>query len=569
MIARSYLDLVRPSARAPASERTPDAGPAHASVAAPSPAHPRCIRVALLGIGFVALLAGCASLPPGSDYPKTTSNALTSPEQTRLGHQLAAAKAGHPGTSGFKLLPVGIDSFLLRMEMAAAAERTLDVQYFVIQSDDAGQLLIEALLKAADRGVRIRVLLDDSGTFGREAQIRTLAGYANVELRLFNPFAYRGDLGVFHDAEFLVDASRLNYRMHNKLFVVDNEIGIVGGRNVGDEYFQGGRDFEFGDYDIIAAGPIVNQISNTFDTFWNSPMAIPIDALAGGKPSARELDDYRGGLAAHREMIAANAPYMRALVAGEPLAAMLSGKSSLVWAKAEVIYDSPEKAKVEDGEQGGRLLRHRLGEVAKQVQSELIIVSPYFVPGPGGMKFFEGLRGRNVSVRILTNSLASTDMSIVHSGYQAFRVPLLELGVQLYEVRPVLGQPTVRGDQLKSPSSGMYALHAKVFVFDRERVFVGSMNLDQRSLHLNTEIGLIIDSPELARQIVGRFAEIARPANSYVLMLSVADGLGQRHLVWHTLEDGKSVDFDQEPAVTFWQRLKVDMLSLLPLDELL
>jgi putative cardiolipin synthase len=527
-------------------------------------------RLILLGIGLVSLLAGCASLPPGSNYPKTTSSALTRSEQTRLGLQMAAAKAAHPGTSGFRLLPVGIDSFLLRMEMAEAAARTLDVQYFLIQSDDTGQLLIEALLKAADRGVRVRVLLDDAGSFGRDAQIRTLAGYPNVELRLFNPFAYRGNVEFVHVAEYLGDATRLNYRMHNKLFVVDNEIGLVGGRNVGDEYFQGGHNLQFGDYDIIAAGPIVNEISNCFDAFWNSPMAIPIEALAGGKPSAQDLDDYRGVLAAHRaQMIDANASYMRMLAANEPLAAMLSGTSSLVWAKAEVIYDSPEKAKVEDGEQGGRLLRHRLGEVAKQVQSELIIVSPYVVPGPRGMKFFEALRERNVSVRILTNSLASTDMSVVHSGYQAFRAPLLKFGVELYEVRPVLGQPVVRGSQLKTPSSGLYALHAKVFVFDRQRVFIGSMNLDQRSLHLNTEIGLIIDSPELGRQIALHFADITQPANSYVLVLSQADGLDQRHLVWRTLEDGKPVEFDREPDVTLWQQLKVDMLSLLPLDELL
>ena len=482
---------------------------------------------------------------------------------------MAAAKAAHPGTSGFKLLPVGIDSFLLRMEMAEAAARTLDVQYFLIQSDDTGQLLIEALLKAADRGVRVRVLLDDAGSFGRDAQIRTLAGYPNVELRLFNPFAYRGNVEFVHVAEYLGDATRLNYRMHNKLFVVDNEIGLVGGRNVGDEYFQGGHDRQFGDYDIIAAGPIVNEISTCFDAFWNSPMAIPIEALAAG-PSAQDLDDYRGVLAAHRaQMVEANASYMHALAANEPLAAMLSGKSSLVWAEAELIYDSPEKAKVEDGEQGGRLLRRRLGEVAKQVQSELIIVSPYLVPGPRGMKFFEALCERNVSVRILTNSLASTDMTVVHSGYQAFRAPLLKMGVELYEVRPVLGQPVVRGNQLKTPSSGPYALHAKAFVFDRQRVFVGSMNLDQRSLHLNTEIGLIIDSPELAHQIALRFADIAQPANSYVLMLSEANGLNQRHLVWRTLENGNPVDFDQEPDVTSWQKLKVDMLSFLPLDELL
>ncbi len=527
-------------------------------------------RQVLLGIMLASLLASCASLPPGSDYPKTTSNALTRPERTRLGHELAAAKAAHPGASGFKLLPVGIESFLLRMEMAEAAQRTLDVEYFLIQSDETGQLLIEALLKAADRGVRVRVLLDDAGSFGRDAQIRTLAGYPNVELRLFNPFAYRGDIEFVHFVEYMGDASRLNYRMHNKLIVVDNEIGIVGGRNVGDEYFQAGRDFEFGDYDIIAAGPIVDQISNTFDAFWNSPMAIPIEALAEGKPSVRELDDYRALLGAHHaQMTETNPPFMRTLAAGEPLGALVRGKTSLVWANAEVIYDSPEKAKVEDGEQGGRLLRRRLGAVANQVQSELIIVSPYLVPGPAGMKFFATLRERNVSVRILTNSLASTDMSVVHSGYQAYRVPLLKMGVELYEVRPVLGQPVVRGNQLKSPSAGRFAMHAKVFVFDRRRVFVGSMNLDQRSLRLNTEIGLIIDSPELARQIALRFADIAQPANSYVLALGAADDLGQRPLVWHTLEEGKPVDYVREPAVTFWQRLKVEMLSLLPLDELL
>jgi putative cardiolipin synthase len=518
----------------------------------------------------VSLLAACAVLPPGSDFPKSASSAIGQPEQTRIGKQLSAAKAEHPGESGFRLLPVGTDSFLLRMEMADAATRSLDVEYFLIQSDDTGQLLIEALLRAADRGVRVRVLLDDAGSFGRDGQIRTLAGYPNVELRLFNPFAYRGNVEFVHIAEYVGDSSRLNYRMHNKLIVVDNEIGIVGGRNVGDEYFQGGRDFEFGDYDIIAAGPVVNQVSKSFDAFWNSPMAIPIEALAGATPSPQDLDAYRGLLVAHRaQMRAANAPYIDKLAAGEPLATMLNGNSPLVWATAEVIYDSPEKAKVEDGEQGGRLLRQRLGEVAKQVQSELIVVSPYLVPGPAGMKFLGGLRERNVNVRILTNSLASTDMSIVHSGYRAFRVPLLEMGVALYEVRPVPGGSTDRGNQLKSPSSGRYALHAKVFVFDRQRVFVGSMNLDQRSLHINTEIGLIIDSPELARQIALRFADIARPANSYVLALGDVDGFGRNQLVWRTLEDGKPVEYRHEPAVTFWQQLKVDMLSLLPLDELL
>jgi putative cardiolipin synthase len=526
--------------------------------------------LAPLAFCALALLAGCASLPPGSDYPKTASSALTQPEVTRMGRQLAAAKAEHPGTSGFKLLPVGIDGFLLRMEMAAAAQRTLDVQYFLIQSDNTGQLLIEALIAAADRGVRVRVLLDDAGSFGRDALIRTLGGFPNVELRVFNPFAYRGELAVLHLAEYMGGASRLSYRMHNKLFVVDNEIGVVGGRNIGDEYFQGGSEVEFGDYDVVAAGPVVNRISATFDAFWNSPMAIPIEALAGGRPSVKELEEYRGVLAAHHAlMVEGEIPYLRTLTSGEPLASIVGGKTSLVWARAEVIFDSPEKAKVDGGEQGGRLLRERLGEVAKQVQFELIIVSPYLVPGPAGMKFFEELRERSVSVRILTNSLAATDVPVVHSGYQAFREPLLRAGVDLYEVRKVLGRPDVRGKHLPSGSGGQYALHAKAFVFDRERVFIGSMNLDQRSLHLNTEIGLIIESPELARQVAQRVGDIAQPANSYVLMLGEADASGRRDLVWRTLENGVPVDYHEEPAVTFWKSLQVDLLSILPLDPLL
>jgi len=519
-------------------------------------------------LALAMLVAGCATVPPGSDYPRPASNALTHPEQTRLGRQLAPQLTAHPGVSGFRLLPVGIDSFLLRMEMAQQAERTLDVQYFVIENDDTGKLMQEALLQAADRGVRVRLLIDDEGSYGRASKLKPLAAHPNVELRVFNPSAYRGPVQFLHDVELLCDAGRLNYRMHNKLFVVDNEVGIIGGRNIGDAYFQEGPDFEFGDYDVIAAGAIVRSMSGSFDAYWNSPMAIPIEALFGGKPSAQALADYRDALAQHHAAMSAK-DYMTRLSGGEPLRALLAGKSPWVWAHAEFIYDSPEKAKVEGGDVPGRLLRHRLGKAVEATRSELTIVSPYVVPGDSGLKFLAKLRQRDLQVRILTNSLASTDMPSVHSGYQAYRIPLLEMGVELYEVRPLLGRPVVRGDKLKSPSSGQFALHAKVFVFDRQRVFVGSMNLDRRSLHVNTEIGVIIDSPELARQISNRFAAIAQPANSYVLGLDDANAGGRPSLVWRTLEDDKPVEYHQEPSASIWLRAKVDLLSMFPLDELL
>ncbi|MEO8564950.1 MAG: phospholipase D family protein [Betaproteobacteria bacterium] len=523
-----------------------------------------------LGLAALAalLLAGCATLPPGSDYPRAASNALTHPEQTRLGRQFAGASAAHAGLSAFRLLPVGIDSFLLRMEMAQQAERTLDVQYFVVENDDTGKLIQEALLQAADRGVRVRVLLDDEGSRGRTAKLTPLAGHPNVELRVFNPAAYRGPVEFFHDVELLGDATRMNRRMHNKLFVVDNEIGIIGGRNIGDAYFQEGRDLEFGDYDVIAAGVVVKDMSATFDAFWNSPLAIPIEALFGGKASDQALADYRDALARHHAAMN-DKDYMRRLAGGEPLRPLLAANAPWVWARAEVVYDSPQKNKVEDGDEPGRLLRHRLGKRVEAARSELLIVSPYVVPGDAGVKFLAKLRERGLQVRILTNSLASTDMPVVHSAYQKYRIPLLEAGVELYEVRPILGQPVVRGATLKSPSAGQFALHAKVFVFDRQRVFVGSMNLDQRSLHVNTEVGVIVDSPDLARQVAARFEAIARPANSYVLALDGTNVAGGRALVWRTLEDGKPVEYRQEPAASIWRRAKVDMLSMLPLDELL
>jgi putative cardiolipin synthase len=515
------------------------------------------------------LLPACTSLPSGAKEPKSASIALTRPALTRIGQQLASASAAHPNASGFKLLPVGIDSFLLRMEMAQAAERSLDVQYYLIKSDKTGQLLIQAMLAAADRGVRVRVLLDDAGSFGADAPIRLLAGYPNVQLRLFNPFAYRGPSELVHLAEYVMDVSRLNYRMHNKLFVVDNEIAIVGGRNLGDEYFLPAADVDFADYNVLVAGPLVGRISDSFDAFWNSTMAVPIAALNGAVPTAQELADYRQALADHvNKMRQSDAPTMPGLATGEPLKAMLAGAGNLVWAKAEVIYDSPDKASVEDGQVAGRLLRQRLGDVASQVQSELIIFSPYLVPGTGGMAFFENLRQRNVRVRILTNSLASTDVPLVHSAYQAYRVPMLDMGVDLYELRPVPGQPPAHSKLLKPSSAGLYSLHAKAFVFDRQKVFIGSMNLDPRSMHINTEFGLIIDSPELARQVADRFDEIARPSNSYMLLLA-PDPPNAPQLHWRTLEAEGLVDFTQEPAVSDWARWKVHLWSMLPIDELL
>lgn len=516
----------------------------------------------------VALLGGCASLPPGSDFAKTVSSAYPQPELTRFGRQFAAAAREHGGNSGFRLLTVGVDGLLTRLQMVNAAERTIDVQYFIFRADDSGQLLTEAVLRAADRGVRVRVLVDDGETITGDDQLVALDAHPRIEVRIFNPFAYRGHSTFLRALEFTLSNARLDYRMHNKLMVVDNAIALIGGRNVGDEYFQVDPDSQVADEEVLAAGPVVKELSATFDMFWRSDMAIPVRALAEGTSSDAALAAYRKVLDGHREQAQQDGTdFTRRIASGEPLAGFTSGRLPLVWAHARLVYDSPDKKRVANGEMVGRLMHRPVAEAAAGVQSELLMITPYFIPGAAGMQMFDELRKRNVRVGVLTNSLESATVLLAQSGYMGYRVPLLEQGVEIHEVRSLLGNARGSGETKRMSRYGNYSLHAKVFIFDRRSLFIGSMNFDQRSAHLNTEIGLIIDSPELAQQAAARFKAMTSPLNSYRLALHPRDGGRSPGLVWRTEEGGRAVEYDTEPARSQGQILKVELLSLLPLDD--
>ncbi len=524
------------------------------------------LHASLIALMVVAI-GGCASLPPGSDFPKVASTALAHPDETRLGRQFAAAGRDHGGNSGFRIIPEGTDGFLLRMEMINAAERTLDLQYFIFRGDETGRLLTGALLRAADRGVRTRILIDDGDTVTGDDQLTALEADPNIELRIFNPFVYRGHSELLRATEFMFDASRLDYRMHNKLFVVDNSIALIGGRNIGDQYFQVNPDSQLADDDVFSAGPIVPQLSATFDEYWNSALSIPAEALWGGKSSHAVLDDDREELKQQeRRAKSGNIDDAKRVATGEPFDGLVSGRLPLTWAHAQLICDSPEKKKVETGAVVGLLMRRVVANATIAVKSELLMITPYLIPGDGGMQIFKDLRRRNVRIRILTNSLESSTALEAMSGYMHYRVPLLEAGIELYEIRSLLGNTKGSGETKAMARNGTYSLHAKLFVFDRKRLFIGSMNFDQRSMHLNTEIGLIIDSPALAEQIAARFDAMVQPANAYALALR-QNGAGQAPtLVWRTQQDGKAVELDTEPARSEWQRIKANSLSLLPMD---
>jgi putative cardiolipin synthase len=522
----------------------------------------------LFGTVLIAIvLNGCASVIPGADYPKRASVALLHPEDTKLARQFADSASSHTGASGFRILSVGTDGFAIRIQLIAAAERSLDLQYFIFRGDKTGQLLADALLRAADRGVHVRLLIDDAARTRGDEPVLALATHPQVELRLFNPLAYRGRVGLLQSAEFGLHSPRLDFRMHNKLLVADNATALIGGRNVGDSYFQMDPAEQFADDDVFVVGPTVQALSKTFDEYWNSDFAIPIEALTRNKPGETALVEERRQLAERRQQAQQeNSPYYTRAESGEPFNGIAAGRTPLVWSAAQVVCDSPSKKRVVNGAIAGRLMYEPVAKVAADSTSEVVVITPYLIPTPAEVALLKGLRERDVRVRILTNSLESTGELSAHSGYVRFRRPLVEDGVELHELRALLGNTRGSGQTAAISRFGNYGLHGKLFVFDRRKLFIGSMNFDQRSMNLNTEIGLIIDSPELAEQTATRFEAMTQPANAYLLALR-PQAHGKPRLVWRTQEAGKDVEYVREPSRSPWRRFAVRLLRLLPLDS--
>jgi len=522
----------------------------------------------LLPACCATLLAGCAALPPGHDFPRPPSPALTQPPSAALVQPFAATARSHPAESGFRLFSKGVDGLLLRLELIAQARSSLDLQYYIFHGDESGRLITDALAQAAARGVRVRILVDDAETGTGDEQLFALAARENVAIRVFNPWRYRGHNTVLRGVEFLFNHSRLDYRMHNKLFVADGTVAIVGGRNIGDQYFQVDPESQFADDDVFATGPVVPQLAATFAQYWESELAIPVQALRSAGSAADAAAPPPGRRRTRpQKAAAAGLNYEAKLAAGEPLASVLAGESALAWARAEVACDSPDKKQVASGERAGRLTFTPLANAIRQTQSELTMVSSYLVPTPDELKLLEERRALQRRVRILTTSLEANNVPLAQAGYMHYRVRLLEAGVELYELRALPGSPHGSGESTKLTRSGNYSLHAKLVVFDRSGVFVGSMNYDQRSRWLNTENGLIISSPELAEQTARRFAAMTQPQNAYRVTLEPAAPGRRAQLTWTTQRAEHVVSTHTEPARSVWQRLGVRLLSLLPIDR--
>lgn len=499
-----------------------------------------------------ALLGGC-TLPISN---KTASTALSAEQgqATRLGQALAPRVVAHPGKSGIHALADPHDAFAARVLLARTAERTLDVQYYIWHGDITGTLLLEELHEAADRGVRVRLLLDDNGTAGLDTELAALALHPQIEVRLFNPFKVRNPKWL----GYITDFSRANRRMHNKSFTADSQASIVGGRNVGDEYFGATEGILFADLDVLSVGPIVEHVSTDFDRYWASGSSYPVEQIvpAVSDESLAQLSQT----AAVLERDDAAKDYVEAVSQSDFIRLLLAGELHLEWAETRMVSDDPAKGLGETPREGK--LTYQLGQILGEPKDKVALVSPYFVPTAAGVEAFTALANRGINVRILTNSLDATDVAAVHAGYAKRRKDLLKAGIQLFEMRQL--SPHIERNESAGPfgSSGS-SLHAKTFAVDGERMFVGSFNFDPRSANLNTELGFVIDSPALSWAVHHAF-DSTIPANAYEVRLADND-----QLYWVERVGDREIHYDQEPNTGFLQRSGVFLLSILPIEWLL
>ncbi len=514
----------------------------------------------------VALAAGCASLP--ADVQRLPSSALAPSDSTTLG-RIATASSPDVELTGFRLMPTGPFALDTRLALIQRAERSIDVQYYVLQNDATGRHLLRSLRDAALRGVRVRLLLDDLYTADTDHLLQGLAAHPNVEVRLFNPFpAARAQmLTRFITSAF--DFKRVNRRMHNKLMVVDGAMAIAGGRNIADEYFMRHEQANFVDLDAFVIGEMLPRLRGFFDDYWNSPVVFPIESLLppDGPPEVlRAAFDRQTGPATTPPPLPPLPSAVDVLGYGPISEELNFGRLGLVWAFATAYADPPERLKglgasyalvpLEDVESVGYSVR----DMMRGARQEVVLTSPYLVPGERGMSLVRDLRERGVNVKMLTNSLAATDEPLVHIGYRKYRGDLLRLGVDLYELSPVRVKRASRLGFL-TPSQGR--LHAKTVVVDRSKVFIGSMNFDPRSDKINTEMGMFVDSPALAREVL-RLMDLDKLQASFRVSLA-ADG----SLRWMAADDEGEVSYDSEPEVEWSTRLWLELLAPLAPEELL
>jgi putative cardiolipin synthase len=511
---------------------------------------------------LLVFAAGCATLHPTAPAPP--SFAFEHPESTRLGRALAPAQQLHPGESGFGILEYGLESLVARAALSDAADQTIDAQYYIYDSDEAGSILAEHLLEAADRGVRVRLLLDDYN-LGSDSDLLALSVHPKIQVRVFNPILIRPRWARM--LEYAMHFQRATRRMHNKLFIVDNEFTILGGRNVGNDYFNVRANSVFRDFDILIAGPVTVQASTAFDEYWNSGWSVPAVALGMRTRTAADLENLRRKLKA-RVKNAARFAEEYTEDHDRYLTDLANDGKSLVWSHGEIVSDPPRK--IADTSPDTRPVAERLDQELARAKQEILIEAAYFVPAQSEIEDFRRLHERGVSIRLVTSALDTTDVAMVYCAYQKYRRDLVEAGVDVYEYK--VHPPQERRDRKWYHLRPSYsALHSKVLVFDGQTAWIGSFNLDPRSHDLNTEVAVVVNSAELSAKLAESINEDRLPTRSWRIQLKPSPWPAARGesdpprpvITWTGEVAGEPVTLYHEP-MSFGKRLKVFFLSQIP-----
>ncbi|MGD2075169.1 MAG: phospholipase D family protein [Gammaproteobacteria bacterium] len=500
------------------------------------------------------LLASCATTIP-ENYPRSVSTSSADPAGTELGRFFQPDISAHPGHSGVLLVPGGAWGFRARVGLSNQAEKTIDAQYYIWEDDATGRILSERILRAADRGVRVRMLVDHVTLGNKDFSLARIDRHPNVEIRLFNPFTNRR----FRGLEMLFSLERLNHRMHNKAFIVDNAIAIVGGRNIGDNYFGIDTVENFRDLDLALVGPVVQEVSSSFDEYWNSELAVPVSVVIKEPSSAEELQARQADL--YRWVAELDGfPYPIDTTSDAVIARLEDLRSDIIWAPAKVLFDEPDKLQSDSED----VMDHLIA-LGQHKESELLVESAYVIPGPENVERVRLNSERGIRQRLLTNSLATNDVAAAHAGYAKYRRDLIRNGVEVYELRPDARSVKKNWSLLAGRSKA--SLHTKAGVVDRRLVLIGSFNIDPRSTSLNTEIVIVVDSRELAAQVIEFMDDGARPENSYRVMLETDSETGAERLVWITKTDGEESRYYSEPEASLWRRFSTWLIGLLPIEK--
>ncbi|MEL7549693.1 phospholipase D family protein [Pseudomonas protegens] len=511
----------------------------------------------LLSLG----LGGCAT----REVPYQPSQALPA-RDSGFAQSIRAQAAPYQGRSGFRLLPNSTEAFMARAELIRNAQSSLDLQYYIVHDGISTRMLVDELLKAADRGVRVRILLDDTTSDGLDQIIATLAAHPQIQIRLFNPLHLGRSTGLTRAMGRLFNLSQQHRRMHNKLWLADNSVAIVGGRNLGDEYFDAQPNLNFTDIDMFSVGPVAEQLGHSFDQYWNSALSRPIGEFLSSTPSTKALDNTRLRLEESlQDSRRQNQALYRQLMTYQTQPRMDIWRKELIWAWNQALWDAPAKVLAKGDPDPHLLLTTQLAPELSGVGKELIMISAYFVPGQPGLVYLTGRADAGVSVSLLTNSLEATDVPVVHGGYAPYRKALLEHGVKLYELRRQPGERGGSGPHLFHSGSfkgSDSSLHSKAMIFDRRKSFIGSFNFDPRSVLWNTEVGVLVDSPELAEHVRALALQGMAPALSYQVKL--LDG----KLVWVTEDQGQLHSLGHEPG-NWWRRFNAWLSTRIGLERML